>query len=84
MLNTDDLGRLAREHGVNSLPTVKLYRRGKVVDTLHGAESETILREFISKHLSREANGKYASALQAYQRGDLDKAVAQAAEAALA
>ena len=38
MLNTDDLGRLAREHGVNSLPTIKIFRRGKVVDTLHGAE----------------------------------------------
>lgn len=84
MLNTDDLGHLAREHGVNSLPTVKMYRRGKVIDTLHGAESETILREFISKHVSHEADGKYASALQAYQRGDLDKAAAQAAEAALA
>lgn len=84
MLNTDELGRLAREHGVNSLPTMKLFRRGKVVDTLHGAESETALREFISKHLARESGGKYASALQAYQRGDLDLAVTQAAEAALA
>lgn len=84
MLNTDDLGSLAREHGVNSLPTVKVFRRGKVVDTLHGAESETVLREFITKHVSHESDGKYASALQAYQRGDLDQAVAQAAEAALA
>ncbi len=84
MLNTDDLGRLAREHGVNSLPTVKLFRHGKVVDTLHGAESETVLRELISKHLSRESGGQYASTLQAYQRGDLDLAVIQAAEAALA
>jgi putative thioredoxin len=84
MLNTDELGRLAREHGVNSLPTVKLFRHGNVVDTLHGAESETVLREFISKHLSRESDGKYASALQAYQRGDLDQAVTRAAEAALA
>src|SRR3989344_4304806 len=84
MLNTDDLGRLAREHGVNSLPTVKMFRRGKVVDTLHGAESETVLREFISRHVSREADGKYASTLQAYQRDNLDLAVTQAAEAALA
>jgi len=83
MLNTDEFGRLAREHGVNSLPTVKLFRRGKVVDTLHGAESETVLREFISRHVAREADGKYAAALQAYQRGELDKAVTQAAEAAL-
>lgn len=42
------------------------------------------MRAFISKHVSREADGRYASALQAYQRGDLDKAVTQAAEAALA
>ncbi len=84
MLNTDDLGRLAREHGVNSLPTVKVFRRGKVMDTLYGAESETVLREFISKHVSREAGGKYAASVQAYRRGDLDKAVTQAAEAALA
>lgn len=84
MLNTDDLGRLAREHGVNSLPTIKIFRRGKVVDTLHGAESETVLREFISKHVSREAGGKYSVSVQAFQRGDLDQAVTQAAEAALA
>jgi putative thioredoxin len=84
MLNTDEFGRLAREHGVNSLPTVKLFRHGNVVDTLHGAGSEAELRAFISKHVAREADGKYAAALQAWQRGDLDQAVTQAAEAALA
>ena len=84
MLNTDELGRLAREHGVTSLPTVKLFRRGEAIDTLHGAESETVLREFISRHVSREADGKYAAALEAYGRGDLDMAVTRAAEAALA
>lgn len=84
MLNTDELGRLAREHGVNSLPTIKLFRHGNVVDTLHGAESEAVLRGFISKHIAREANGKYTAALQAWQSGDLDQAVTRAAEAALA
>ncbi|MCR4302287.1 MAG: tetratricopeptide repeat protein [Sulfuricaulis sp.] len=83
MLNTDDLGRLAREHDVNSLPTIKVFRRGKVVHTLHGAESETVLREFISRYLSREADGRYVASIQAYQRVDLDEAVTQAAEAAL-
>jgi thioredoxin-like negative regulator of GroEL len=34
------LSQLARSHGVVSLPTVKVYRHGKVVDTLYGAESE--------------------------------------------
>ncbi|MBI3778126.1 MAG: tetratricopeptide repeat protein [Gammaproteobacteria bacterium] len=84
MLNTDELGPLAREHGVTSIPTIKMFRRGQAVDSLHGAESETVLREFIARHLAREAESKYTAAILAYQNGDLDRAVAQAAEAALA
>jgi len=83
MLNTDELGQLAREHGVASIPTLKVFRRGRAVDTLHGAESETVLREFITRHVAREAEAKYTAAILAYQRGDLDQAVTQAAEAAL-
>jgi len=84
MLNTDELGQLARDHGVASIPTVKVFRRGHAVDTLRGAESETVLREFITRHVAREADAKYTAAILAYQRGDLDRAVTQAAEAALA
>ncbi len=84
MLNTDELGQLAREHGVTSIPTLKVFRRGQAVDTLHGAESETVLREFITRHVALEAEARYTAAILAYQRGDLDQAVTQAAEAALA
>jgi putative thioredoxin len=84
MLNTDELGQLARDHGVASIPTIKVFRRGQAVDTLRGAESETVLREFITRHVAREADAKYTAAILAYQRGDLDQAVTQAAEAALA
>jgi thioredoxin-like negative regulator of GroEL len=48
MFNTDELSQLARSHGVVSLPTIKVYRHGKVVDTLHGAESESVLRTHVS------------------------------------
>src|SRR5512135_358205 len=51
MVNTDELGRLAREHGVTSIPTVKVFRHGRVIDTLHGAESENVLRDFIARHV---------------------------------
>lgn len=84
MLNTDELGPLAREHGVTSIPTIKMFRRGQAVDSLHGAESETVLREFIVRHLAREAESKYTATILAYQNGDLDHAVAATAEAALA
>jgi len=84
MLNTDDLGPLAREHGVTSIPTIKVFRRGRVIDTLHGAESENVLRDFIARHVVSEAESKYAAAIQAHRSGDIEKAVTRAAEAALA
>lgn len=83
LLDTDEFGALARDQGINSIPTVKVYRRGQVVDTLHGAESEASLREFIGRHVARAATPLHSAALQAYQQGDLDQAVSLAAEAAL-
>jgi putative thioredoxin len=75
MLNTDELGRLAREHGVVSLPTIKIFRHGRAVDTLHGAESEDVLRNFIHKQLADNT---------IHARGDTTGAVRLAAEAAMA
>ena len=73
MLNTDELGRLAREHSVTSLPTVKVFRHGKVVDTLHGAESENVLRDFIQKHVGGPQDEKLATVIKTYQGGDSDR-----------
>ncbi len=84
LLNTDEFGPFARDQGVNSIPTLKVYRDGKVVDTLHGVESEQRLREFIGRHVPRAATQLHGAALEAYQHGDLDRAVTLAAEAALA
>ena len=84
MLNTDELGPLARSHGVVSLPTVKVYRHGKVVDTLHGAESEDTVREFIRKHLTDPSTTLLQRALATHASGDTASAVRIAAEAALA
>jgi putative thioredoxin len=84
MLNTDELGSLARAHGVHSLPTVKLFRGGRVIDTLHGAESEASVRAFLSKHLDTRGDALHLAALQAYGQGDAARATALAAEAALA
>ncbi|HCU54356.1 MAG TPA: co-chaperone YbbN [Gammaproteobacteria bacterium] len=84
MLNTDDYGQLARTHGVMSLPTVKVFRNGNVVDTLHGAESEETLRRFIDKQLTDTTDGRLRIALTAQARGETENAVRLAAEAALA
>lgn len=84
LLNTDELGHLARAQGVTSIPTVKVFRGGKVVDTLHGAESEESVRRFIQKQLPDTPETLLHGALAAHARGDTAGAVRLAAEAALA
>ena len=83
MLNTDELDKLARGHGVNSVPTVKVFRHGQVIDTLHGAESESSLRVFINKHVGARADTLYLSALQAHQSGNTAEVITLAAEASM-
>ena len=51
LLNTDERGPLARHHGVMSVPTIKLFRNGQIVDTLHGAKSTDVLHRFVEQHL---------------------------------
>jgi len=84
MLNTDELAQLARSHSVVSLPTIKVYRHGKVVDTLYGAESEDTLRSFIRKQFAGSTDTLLLNALSTHAQGDTASAVRLAAEAALA
>jgi putative thioredoxin len=84
MLNTDDFGPLARSHGVMSVPTLKIFRDGQVVDTLHGAESEDALRRFIGKHLANSLEDSLRGVLAAAQSGDVEHATRLAAETAIA
>ncbi len=83
-INTDTHKALARDYGINSLPTLKMYRHGKVVDEVHGAESEQSLRAFIDKHIARPSDRLLAQALGRYQQGDTAAALTLLAEAAQA
>ncbi len=80
-INTDTHKSLAREYGINSLPTLKIYRHGKVVDEVHGAESEQSLRALIDKHIARPSDRLLAQALNRYRQGDTVAALTLLAEA---
>jgi len=83
MFNTDELNGLVRKHGVNSLPTVKVFRHGKIIDTLYGAESETVLRQFVRKHVNTQSDSLHLKAIGMHQHGDTDKAISLAVQAVL-
>lgn len=79
MLNTDEYGELARRLEVRSLPMLKIFRHGAVIDSLQGVESEPELRAFLNKYGSRSDD-----VLRAYASGASRQAVQLAAEEALA
>ncbi len=82
-VNTDENPRLALDYAIHSLPTVKLFRNGEVVDEFLGAQPERVIRTLLERHLERDSDRLRASATLARQRGDLQTA-GQLLEKALA
>lgn len=83
MLNTDEYGTVARQYGVNSVPTVKIFRRGVVVETVHGAEPDNRFRELLDRFIMRESASLYAQGLASWQGGQLADAKRLLAAAAV-
>ena len=51
-VNVDDSGNLANRFGVRSIPTLVVFKEGKVVDQLIGAAPKDQIRDMVQKHLS--------------------------------
>jgi putative thioredoxin len=83
MLNTDELGALARRYGVTSVPTVKFFRHGEIVETIHGAESDNRFRETLDRFIMRDSLSLYAQGLAAWQESRTDEARRKLAAAAV-
>ena len=82
-VNTESQRQLVRDNGITSVPTVKLYQRGKVVDSIHGAQSANALRQVLNQYIpSLQAQEKVA-AIRAYQQGEVDSALKILAEACM-
>jgi len=82
-LNTDDFGSLAREYGVTSLPTLKLFMQGEVVETRHGYQDESDMEYLMAKYMPRESDSKLTEAVRIFQQGDTEKALVMLAEATM-
>jgi putative thioredoxin len=55
-INTDEQRNLAELNGIRSLPTLRLYRNGEVVEEVMGAQPEAVLRELIDAYVSRASD----------------------------
>jgi putative thioredoxin len=81
-VNADREQELAARYGVRSLPTVKVFRNGAVVDEFLGAQPEPVIRALLDRHIPRPADTLLDAALAAARAGRLDEALAGIEQAA--
>ncbi|MDM8547628.1 tetratricopeptide repeat protein [Candidatus Venteria ishoeyi] len=82
-INTDAEKTLAKEYAINSIPTLKLFRRRQVVATLHGPQPENDLCNLLNQYVAKETDQAMMNALSLYQQGQVETALAQLAQLAL-
>lgn len=74
-VDTDAEQGLATRYGIRGLPTVKVFRKGEVVDEFVGVQSETTIRQLIERHLPRASEVPLQQAAAAHAAGKTTEAV---------
>ncbi|MCB1637827.1 MAG: thioredoxin [Thiothrix sp.] len=74
-VDTDQNRELAAQFGVRSLPTVKVFKGGQMVDEFMGALPENEVRKFINKHRVRMTEPYHRQALAMHEEGDTEGAL---------
>jgi len=74
-VNADDEQELAAHFGIKSLPTMKLFFKGQLVDERMGVVPESDIREMLDKHMVSESDQFMQAATMAYQQGQVEQAL---------
>ncbi len=82
-VNTESQKALARDNGITSVPTLKLYRDGDVVESVYSAQSEGALRQVIDKYVPPAPNTDIGEAIGLYQQGKVEEALLKLVEAGI-
>jgi len=83
-IDADAEVKITKEYGIASVPTLKLFRHARVIETLHGYQSETDLQQVLDRHVSRESDRALALAIEQYAQGKHARAYEMIAETIVA
>ncbi len=76
--------KVSKQYSVTSVPTLKLFKEGQVIETLHGYQSETDLNRVLSQYIARDSDQALADAIAVYTQGDHNKAYQMITDAIVA
>ncbi len=76
-VDTSHQSKLAKNYGVTSLPTLKLFHKGVVIETLQGPQDERHLQSFIKRYLPRASDEILNKAFTLYQQGNIEEALSE-------
>jgi len=74
-VNADDERELTGHFGIKSLPTMKLFFQGRIVDERLGAVPESEVRAMLDKHIVSESDKYMQAAMAAFEQGQADQAL---------
>lgn len=81
-VNSDQQPALVQQYGVRSLPTVKLFVNGEVVDEFTGALPESEILTKLDKYLQHESDTLLAAAVAEFEQGNIEAAIEYMRQAA--
>ena len=68
-VDTDKETAITKEYGITSVPTLKLFRRKQIVETMHGYQSAEQLLKVLEQHVARDSDLILAAAIRLYTDG---------------
>ena len=74
-LNTDEESSIAGQYAIRSIPAVKLFRDGRVVDEFVGAQPLGAVRQFVQRHLPKGSATELQAARSLRAAGQLAAAL---------
>ena len=72
---------IPREYGITSVPTLKLFRNGRVIETWHGFQSDEDLTKVLDIYVARDSDQILAQAIHLFTEGNKVDAYEMIAEA---
>ncbi len=73
-VDTETEYKISKEYSITSVPTLKLFRDGNIIETLHGYQSETDLNRVLSQYVAKDSDQTLADAIAEYAQGNHAKA----------